>query len=107
MNAFCIVDDVYGRRELHASELRGFGLSAATTLRPVRCSGAAISASARVAEMLTILVIRQHHLFDERGRYHDNAIGISSQNISGFLPKLAPKMEGHVQLRRLCKGVRS
>jgi hypothetical protein len=60
MNAFCmLIDDVYGRRELHANELRGSGLSAATTLRPVRCSVAAISASDRVAEVLTILVIRQ------------------------------------------------
>jgi hypothetical protein len=59
INAFCIVvGDVYGRRELHVSELRGSGLSVATTLRLVRCSGAAISASDRVAEMLTILVIR-------------------------------------------------
>ena len=46
------------KEELHASELRGSGLSAATTLRPVRCSDAAVSASDRVAEMLTILVIR-------------------------------------------------
>ena len=63
MNAFCIVVVLSKGRELHASELRGSGLSAATTLRPVRCWSAAISASDRVAEVLTILVIRHWKSF--------------------------------------------
>ena len=54
------------KEELHASELRGSGLSAATTLRPARCSSAAISASDRVAEVLTIPVIRHWKSFLSR-----------------------------------------
>lgn len=49
---------ISGRIELHKSGLRGSGLSAAKMLRPARCSDAAISSSDRVAEILTILVIR-------------------------------------------------